>query len=1282
MDLRNLCSKLDVDAIRAKIPPLPPLPQIKLPKSISKLKSRKIFRSSREDVNAISRRASSKRIPSAKLDSLSLPLGPPPSEFINRTPTRISTISSLMRKRGGESGEIAPKWRSSKVAEDENSYQNAGGIDDYYPSPLSQRFDPRLSRPISPVKAPPLAREFQVQSEQNIKMSLTEKLHKGYKDVSEFKLKHFFAKRTVVRKDNIEINEYVHRYDEDRRREQTIQEKLDQDIADNYRFQFKASKQNSQESYGNSPIDSPKNPEVTKPPRNLSELSGDESGMESSPPQRKPGIASTRFAKVRKTPLRMSLEQDNQNSENEDMENIELDEQEVSDTPQRKPNKSALYSIKKRSSPSKSTEKLQSPQKSKSFKERMGRLTKHKSEGDVSKAASEKKRKAPLSPQQSLDETKDQDESAQGKTEKPLVAIKSNFKRFQKSIKLPQSMHATADSENETNAENKGKFSKAQQFTERLKRFRSTDHVDKNLENDENNESPMHKITNKLQEWKKSFKKRPDTHNTDNDEDDEATSPQKRDKPVGSLMKKLKHIRSRRHESTDDPDEDEEGGDTYKEGLAARAKLQLEKGVVAASQMPQRTIKKISDTKKYFKKKSENDNRSKSERSKSDDEDDDAHPTTSKPPTKTIPRPPPPIPRPFYHYSSDEEGADTREQFIKKSIVEAKQIAVPSARTAWTTKPILSDDTTDYDDELPRVLIHQDNSDIFESTLIIAVTRPRSHTVTPIITEIPPDSAEESTPDTKPDNWIPNQDVAATYLEATPPSQRKLSKDSNASSSSKGHSRKQSVDSSSDDSWIKDIPRGPSIAVLNSVNENEEPWKIKKGNKEEKIYKTKSIDLFEMQKQHGGVLTAFEDFDDELKNTPVVKIEEQELKIVDIAKSKESNERESSEELNNPYDNNSSRVTTIAKIDVNDNEATKLKFKSYGNSQESLNANLDDNGEAIDSGSDRDDEDNYDEDDENDDDDDDEINQPPSKPPSPPPPPLPQRQPSIRLSKFSNVIQSSDEVTCPSEPPPPLPQTKPPLPPNRPALPPPPKIPDRSTTSVRTSKPLVKTASLRLAYDEQVNPEDIGKVNKLISRFEAERPKQRPRIIPRKPLVSNDSEDYSEEEEDDSMESAANTITSDTFRDLTPTNHPIMQKSLSVDSVQLSCNNNNNKELPIPERTNEQPRKATSQIILDNRGSNMSIPIISISTSCQDVNSNFSQPSSVYGSPLPYPSSLVGSTEVTPLTNRKEAEQFKTRRNRRSLVRDDENFYSFDSDEENSYYSISSNSSNRYVVEL
>uniref|UniRef100_A0A1I8NJF8 Uncharacterized protein n=1 Tax=Musca domestica TaxID=7370 RepID=A0A1I8NJF8_MUSDO len=138
-----------------------------------------------------------------------------------------------------------------------------------------------------------------------------------------------------------------------------------------------------------------------------------------------------------------------------------------------------------------------------------------------------------------------------------------------------------------------------------------------------------------------------------------------------------------------------------------------------------------------------------------------------------------------------------------------------------------------------------------------------------------------------------------------------------------------------------------------------------------------------------------------------------------------------------------------------------------------------------------------------------------------------------------------------------------------------------------------------------------------------------------------------------------------------------------------NTNNNNNLEIVI--QRGPPPLPPLPIIITTSQASpvkNSTTKRNNSTLSQYDTNSNCSQPNSEYGSPMAYPSSLMGSsTEVTPTSNRKETEFLSTtqqqyRSQRRSMARDDEHFYSFDSDEENSYYSISSTGSNRYVVEL
>lgn len=1070
-------------------------------------------------------------------------------------------------------------------------------------------------------------------------------------------------------------------------------------------------------------------------------------------------------------------------------------------------------------------------------------------------------------------------------------------------MKLPSSGSAnqsTAESELDEPDSGKVKTSKSQQFAERLKRFRSVENVNKQTEDEaeekKSSDPRLQKLTVKLQDWKKSFKKKPpsDTHNTDDDDDDEVNSPQKRDKPSGILMKRLQYIRNRKHHSTDDPDDDEEGGTSYRESFKSRAKLQLEKGVAAAQHVPQMTIDKFKESKKYFRKKQDKDKYKETEsktpkiperdsgESALEESDEEPHAKPNRKYGEQASRNQDTAKHALtkHYYSSDdeddEEGADAVEATKVTLEPYEQNVLVPLTRATWTAKPILSDSDGEEDDDiLPRVLIHQDNSDVFESTLIIAVTRPivtRSHTNSPYITELPADyedspkasstdSAKPSSPETKADNWKPNRESISNFTIGSPDMEGKLSKhDSLQSFSSRSqHSRKHSMDSSSEDSWIKDVPRDLSTAIgLNNLTEVEEPWRIKMDNEpQEKLYKAKSIDIFEIHQTHGEDLHIFEDFDDELRNTPIVSIEKDEdmqehqrssnesfdqddssegmecadddnssriTKILKQTDSEEKNDEEKPERpkitshvYDNGQENNTLVITTIVKPPETEekkveklSENPRITSPLFSNSRESLMGVPEDQNRSTDDSGDEEDNE-YSSNDEKDEADDD-VDRPPSKNPSPPPPvsppppppPLPQRQPSLRLSKLPKSSQQTLDSTPtpfefpksplqqksspqsppqpsspilfelpkspllqkilanagesismpPSEAPPALPQSKPPpIPPNR-TVGFPPKIPERTPSMSKVARPLVKTASLRLAYSEQVNPEDVGKVNKLISRFE---PNGRPRIVVRKPYISQDSEEYSDEEEEDDEVKPIEELESKNKKailariedelndnlvissrnitaDRTPTNKPILQKSLSIEIPDLPLiaapmalvkrtgqqpepqvnrgpledkKSSKPNRPPPPQITTSQPsptKVAASSIANSN---NVSCNTGYQTASIIDTNSNFSQPNSEYGSPMDYPSSLMGSAEVTPVTGRRDTELLNiSQRSRRSMTRDEERFYSFDSDEgkfgvatflrrsaiknvtylsylaENSYYSISSTGSSRYVVEL
>jgi len=198
----------------------------------------------------------------------------------------------------------------------------------------------------------------------------------------------------------------------------------------------------------------------------------------------------------------------------------------------------------------------------------------------------------------------------------------------------------------------------------------------------------------------------------------------------------------------------------------------------------------------------------------------------------------------------------------------------------------------------------------------------------------------------------------------------------------------------------------------------------------------------------------------------------------------------------------------------------------------------------------------------------------------------------------------------------------------------------------RPAKPLVKTSSLRLTYNEQVRPGDVGKVNKLISRFEG----GRPRLCPRR----MHSEGEESQEDVPEMEQILELqITEKRAVDsVTPTNRAVVV----IPQITLNNNNNNDNESDRDDEVVLSGRKKKSnELALDRQNSNCS--------------------RSEYGSPLSFPSSRRSSTPTNTTTsmpnlgsdsnqnpNPNQILQHQ-RRSRRSMTRDDDNFYSFDSDE-------------------
>jgi len=209
----------------------------------------------------------------------------------------------------------------------------------------------------------------------------------------------------------------------------------------------------------------------------------------------------------------------------------------------------------------------------------------------------------------------------------------------------------------------------------------------------------------------------------------------------------------------------------------------------------------------------------------------------------------------------------------------------------------------------------------------------------------------------------------------------------------------------------------------------------------------------------------------------------------------------------------------------------------------------------------------------------------------------------------------------------------------------------------RPAKPLVKTSSLRLTYNEQVRPGDVGKVNKLISRFEG----GRPRLCPRR-MHSEEYERCAQpEDEEPEMEQILELqiIERRAVDSVTPTNRAVV-------IPQITVNNNNNNERQLEQ--SDQSDQSAHQEITDTRKTK------SMELALDRQNSNCSR--SEYGSPLSFPSSRRSSTptnlnansnsnpnpSTNPNQNPSQILQHQ-RRSRRSMTRDDDNFYSFDSDE-------------------
>ncbi|BFG01690.1 actin cytoskeleton-regulatory complex protein PAN1 [Drosophila madeirensis] len=1123
MDFRNLCQRLDVNGLRAKLPSLPSLPPLKMPKSLPKLRGRKIFRSSRRNNNskdaAVAAGAAGAAATAQGVDAggrCSLTLPQQSQQFINRTPQRISTISSLMYEEEQEMGMGMGMARGQP-----STYRSAGSLDDDYYAPESGHGE-RHSRPISPVKIPsPPAPASGGQGQP----TLTQRLQRGYKSLSELRLKHLFAKQTTLRRDNIEVDRYVEQYEAELRAEQRAQARRDREIADNYDIRFKTLARSRQ----NTP-DSDKQPPK---PRSVAEQSGDESGMEETPPplptrsRKKPGIAATRFAKVRQPPLQMDEEEETERQKH----------------------------VEEKEAPPRRSSCKQLLQKLPSFPNSLPSLQRR------SKGSEERAQRGEETPTQKS-------------------AIRQNIKRLRKSIKRPAKLkqkqpQKPADDSDEDQGQGQGQLQEQQQeekkeppvakstgnLRARLSRFASTE---------------------QLQErWRKSFK----TAAQDSQE-----SPKQAGAGAGAaagaatgmaigvhLERTLTKLNEKMHQLKF----------FQRQGAAAAS-------TSSCSAEAQPKPNTVGHEPVYI-----DDDEELAATYHHSDSDEDEEERGSQDSGQDV------CAEEAFGQQEEEEEADSEEETQMEhplsgasSAHAARQMATLAELQAATASAALAEESCPRggrsftawssesleeipDEDYPRVLIHQQHTDdSCESTLIIAVsTKPSS--------PAPP----------TPGQWLPNAEIISSFKEQQQQQQQQQQQPKEA------------------ESWP-----GP-----------------------RSLYKPKSIDIFE-----GASGAAFADFDEALRNAPILRIS-----------AGSSCDTSGDEEA----DDSSSRVTRI--------RMQTDPPPQIGNSRESLMAQELEEEEE-------DDQDEEEEDSAKEDSDECALERPPSA--SPPPPPLPQRRPLQRkISPPTQAAPIYDAV------PPPLPTSKPPPLSMTPAAaaaaatPPPAAavLPQRSSASMsRPAKPLVKTSSLRLTYNEQVHPGDIGKVNKLISRFEGGR---RPRLCPRRlhseeyelhatsSSFSGEEEQEEEEQDDDDAEE------DEAASPITPTNRPVVVIPEIV-TTQPSINNNNNgrrKAESLSLSLDQSLDRQNSNCSRSEYGSPLSYPYASQRRS-----------STPTGAPLAPPSSSQLSTPHQQMLQQQQQQRQQARRSRRSMTRDDENFYSFDSDEENSYYSISPSGSSRYVVEI
>lgn len=1131
-----------------------------------KLRGRKIFRSSKgPGATPAEGAAPGKDVGQPQL----LQVAAHSQQFINRTPQRISTISSLMYEADHEEIRANLGQQQQQLP---GTYRSAGSLDDDYYAP---GHGDRASRPISPIKIP----SGNGADASPSGTTLTQRLQRGYKSLSELRLKHIFAKQTTVRRDNIEVDRYVEQYERELKSEKRAQARRDREIAENYDIKVHTLSATRQNTFEDDEVEH----EQFEKAKIHNSHETDESGMEATPPlptRRKPGIAATRFAKVRKPPLEM-----------------EEEAREREETPP------------------------QPPPRPSSYKQLLNKLP-----------------NLPSLPQ--LSRTKEERPNGQENTPAAKSGLRQNIKRLRKSIKRPAKIkpkQAQADSdEEEAEVEAPPTKSSSGNLRARISRFASTEQLQ--------------------QRWRKSFKgsSKAATEGAEKAETTTETAPgsttsgvlgslllgSQLEKTLAKLNEKMhqlkffqRHSANRNPEPTAGPkpntvghepveiDDDEELAATYHHSDSDED--EDGDGDSGEDISAEEAFGKIQE----------------------EEEDNSRRGSSS---------------------LSGAAPAHAARQMAKLAEIQA---ASKSGAAAWSSESLEEIADEDY----PRVLIHQEHSDTFESTLIIAVASKGS--VSPAVRS----SASQTC------GYLAYPEVK--------------------------HFAYPGVKGSNNSSPISGLKRSPGLEIKASGGETHpsakdsdspspefqtpaaeaSPWlpneQIIAGFKEQTgssswpapaLYKPRSIDIFEAAAASGGS-SAFADFDEVLRNAPVLRI------------SAGSSCDTSGEEA----DDSSSRVTRI-----------RVQSPQIGNSRESLMAQEEEDEELeadvemememegvldLELDLERDC-----------------SERPPSA--SPPPPPLPQRRPPPRVPATTAPIydavppplpvskppipEKGPSTACVKSPPqvnPPLGKEKPPISKEKPPVgrenPPvsqenPPLgkgIPQRSASMSRPAKPLVKTSSLRLTYNEQVRPGDVGKVNKLISRFEGGRPRLCPRRMHSEEYERGREEDEEEEEPEAELEEEPllelKNFQKRAVDSVTPTNRGVIIPQITV--------NNNNNERPTEPTEDEiaksrKKKRESMELALDRQNSNCSRSEYGSPLSFPSSRRSSTPTNLAFNTPNPNPNANITSsypilnTSANPIQNPVQILQ-QQRRSRRSMTRDDDNFYSFDSDEGELY------NSNRFI---